>query len=65
MIKNTCHIPCILQRTALGLISTFAIYGQAQVQMSGHIADQASGAPIAGLAIGRCSLVPFSGIIRS
>lgn len=51
MTTNTGYIPRILQGTVLGLISAFAIYGQAQVQISGHISDQASAAPIAGLAI--------------
>ncbi len=50
MFKTTCHIPCIL-RAALGLIPAFAIYGQTQFRMSGHILDQASGTSIAWLAI--------------
>jgi hypothetical protein len=51
MTKNTSRIPCIMQPIALILIAAFTNHGQAQVQLSGRLSDQASGAPIAGLAI--------------
>jgi|GEM_PF-2247681 len=51
MTRNRFHVKNSLRTTAVGLACVFGAYGQAQVQISGHIADQSSAAPIAGLAI--------------
>lgn len=50
MARNKCYFKSSLSLSAVGLACVLSAYGQAQVQISGHIANP-SGAPIAGLAI--------------
>jgi hypothetical protein len=49
--RNGFRIKRSLRTTAVGLACVFVAYGQVQVQISGHIADQVSAAPIPGLPI--------------
>jgi Carboxypeptidase regulatory-like domain len=49
MSKSTCRSQRI--PIALLVLGAFAVCGRAAVQVTGHITDQASGAPVAGLAI--------------
>jgi hypothetical protein len=51
MVRKILDTGTSVKRIVVGLSCAVAIYGQAQVQVSGRITDQASGTPVAGLAI--------------